>query len=236
MYRILLTFLVIINLNAQTVSVLDSLTALPIENVNIYNIDASRYAITDRLGNFNLSVFRTSDELIFSHVSYLKKHIMASRLKKSSTVYLIPSSTTSDDVVVTDKKLKSGAQSFTEEITLTPEMKDYYLNTGDILKNKSSLFIRDYGGFGGVKTASARGLSSENTVVLFNEARINDLRTGLVDLSVIGSASIDKIYYQKNAGDDVYYPAAGGVLKIYSGGSYKGEKLSAGIKISSDKY
>ncbi len=236
MYRFLFFLLFITNLNAQTVFVIDSLTALPLENVNIFTVDTSRYAISDRFGKFDLSVFYPDDELIFSHISYLKKHIKANRLKINSRIYLIPSSFNTEDVNVIDKKINKDLQSFNEEINLTPETKTIYLNIGDILKSKSSLFIRDYGGFGGVKTASTRGLSSENTVVLFNEARINDLRTGLVDLSTIGTASMDKISYQKNAGDDVDFPAAGGVLKIYSDQSFKGEKLNAGLKLSSDKY
>lgn len=235
-YYFLIAVCLSINLNAQSVTITDSISALPVENVYIVNSDGSISAITDGYGKFDLSRFSTKDELIFSHISYSKKRISFNEINNTKIVYLISSNVKSEEVLITARVENRYSQTFSEEINLSPEMKNIYLNAGDLLKNKTSLFVRDYGGFGGVKTASARGLSSENTVVLFNEARINDLRTGMVDLSTIGSANIYKIYFQKNAGDNVYYPAAGGALKIFSSKEQEEESINAGIKYSSDQY
>jgi len=225
-----------INLNAQSVIVIDSISALPVENVYIVNYDSSISSVSDRYGKVELSQFSLTDKLIFSHLSYSKKYTSVQEIVKTKIIYLLPANIKGSEVLITANLENRYNQTFTEEIKLTPEIKDIFLNAGDLLKNKTSLMIRDYGGFGGVKTASARGLTSENTVVLFNEARINDLRTGMVDLSAIGTSGINKLYFQKNAGDDVYYPSAGGVLKIYTGKEQVEENINAGIKYSSDKY
>ncbi len=83
------------------------------------------------------------------------------------------------------------------------------------MKKRTTLFVKDYGGDAGLKTVSSRGMTSENTIVLFNEARVNDLRTGTFDFSAVDANIIDNVRYVKNGSDD--FISSGGTLKLSSG-------------------
>jgi vitamin B12 transporter len=72
-------------------------------------------------------------------------------------------------------------------------------------------------------------MSSNNTLVLFNEARVNDLRSGSFDLSQIGLGSIDKVEYYMNNSEG--YSAAGGVVKFTSGVISNKSSVLIGTKI-----
>ena len=58
-------------------------------------------------------------------------------------------------------------------------------------------------------------MTSENTNVLFNEARVNDLRTGTFDFSAVDANIIDNVRYVKNGSDD--FISSGGTLQLSSG-------------------
>lgn len=61
------------------------------------------------------------------------------------------------------------------------------------LSTMPGVYIRDYGGLGGVKTISVRGLAASNTTILFDGIKINSTQNGLFDLSLIPSNFINKI-------------------------------------------
>ncbi len=62
-------------------------------------------------------------------------------------------------------------------------------NVGDAAKFLSGVLVRDYGGLGGVKTVSVRGLSSNHTSVLYDGVNIFDNQSGQIDLSKYSLAS-----------------------------------------------
>ncbi|MCF6269377.1 MAG: TonB-dependent receptor plug domain-containing protein [Melioribacteraceae bacterium] len=94
------------------------------------------------------------------------------------------------------------------------------------------MLVRDYGGETSAKTVSSRGMSSENTLILFNEARVNDLRTGSFDFSTLELYAIDKIEYVKNNSADNI--SAGGVLKITSGNLDNQNSVNIGGMVNSN--
>lgn len=61
------------------------------------------------------------------------------------------------------------------------------------LSTMPGVYIRDYGGLGGVKTISVRGLSASNTTILLDGIKINSTQNGLFDLSLVPSSFINKI-------------------------------------------
>ena len=64
------TFLLGINVFAQTVQVIDSETLAPIQLVTIRSSNSDRGAITDSLGRADVSSLKNEQLLIFSHRSY----------------------------------------------------------------------------------------------------------------------------------------------------------------------
>ena len=60
----------------------------------------------------------------------------------------------------------------------------------DVIKHFAGTIVKDYGGIGGMKTVSVRGLGSQHTGVLYNGIALSDCQTGQID---IGKLSLDFI-------------------------------------------
>ncbi|MBD3182995.1 TonB-dependent receptor [Candidatus Poribacteria bacterium] len=87
-------------------------------------------------------------------------------------------------------------------------------NLGQILETSNILNISDYGP-GGFAMASIRGSSSEQVLVLLDGQRINDSRSGVVDLNNIPLNSISRIEIVKGGNSAMYgADAVGGVINI----------------------
>ncbi|MBR1799128.1 MAG: TonB-dependent receptor [Bacteroidales bacterium] len=61
----------------------------------------------------------------------------------------------------------------------------------DVVKMMSSVVIKDYGGIGGIKTVSSRGLGSQFSTVTIDGVAVNDAQNGQVDLGryMVGNAA-----------------------------------------------
>lgn len=55
-------------------------------------------------------------------------------------------------------------------------------DTGDALRRLAGINLRDYGGAGGLKTVSVRGMGAGHTAVLYDGLPVGDAQTGQVDL------------------------------------------------------
>lgn len=64
------------------------------------------------------------------------------------------------------------------------------LQLSDALKYMSGVVIKDYGGLGGMKTVSVRGLGSQHTGVSYDDISLTDCQTGQID---IGKLSLDNV-------------------------------------------
>lgn len=64
------------------------------------------------------------------------------------------------------------------------------LQLSDALKYMSGIVIKDYGGAGGMKTVSIRGLGSQHTGVSYDGIMLTDCQTGQIDLSKL---SLDNV-------------------------------------------
>ena len=53
--------------------------------------------------------------------------------------------------------------------------------------------IQDYGGIGGLQTASVRSLGADNVAVLYNGIQLNDAQNGEIDLSKFNLINIQQI-------------------------------------------
>ncbi len=67
----------------------------------------------------------------------------------------------------------------------------------DALVMVPGLFVRHYGGLGGLKTVSLRGMNSAQTMITFNGLRLNSAQNGGVDLSTIPAEMIEAIHVER---------------------------------------
>ncbi len=80
-------------------------------------------------------------------------------------------------------------------------------NVGDAAKFLGGVLVKDYGGLGGVKTISVRGLSANHTSILYDGVSLFDNQSGQIDLSKYSLSSINSLSLA-NAGFTVFLPTA----------------------------
>jgi vitamin B12 transporter len=66
-------------------------------------------------------------------------------------------------------------------------------NVADAIRDFSGVNIRDYGGIGGLKTVSVRGLGANHTSILYDGVQINDAENGQVDLGKFNLNNVQQI-------------------------------------------
>lgn len=67
------------------------------------------------------------------------------------------------------------------------------VNVADAIQHFAGVIVKDYGGIGGLKTISVRGLGANHTSILFDGVQINDAENGQVDLGKLNLNGIQSI-------------------------------------------
>lgn len=77
----------------------------------------------------------------------------------------------------------------------------------DALKHFSGITVRDYGGAGGMKMVSVRGIGSKHTGVIYDGLTVTDCQTGAIDLSRFSLDNVGALGLVIGDGDDFFAPA-----------------------------
>jgi outer membrane cobalamin receptor len=102
------------------------------------------------------------------------------------------------------------------------------------LSTMPGVYIRDYGGLGGVKTISVRGLAASNTTILFDGIKINSTQNGLFDLSLIPPNFINKIELLRGGFASFYgNNSAAGVVNLALAGEKENGKIQSSLSSGS---
>ena len=106
-----------------------------------------------------------------------------------------------DTLLVSDRELNS----FPIEIqSLNDISNDVNFGISNALDNFGGIYIRDYGGLGGMKFANIRGTNSSQNIVLLNGMRINSSQNSTNDFSLIPSSILSKIELVKGGVSSLY--------------------------------
>lgn len=81
------------------------------------------------------------------------------------------------------------------------------MQLSDALKYMSGVVIRDYGGTGGMKTISVRGLGTQHTGVAYDDIDITDCQTGQIDLGKLSLENVSSLSLIIGADDKIFVPA-----------------------------
>ena len=81
------------------------------------------------------------------------------------------------------------------------------LQLSDALKYMSGVVVRDYGGVGGMKTVSVRGLGTQHTGVAYDDIAISDCQTGQIDLGKLSLENVSSIALVVGPDDRIFVPA-----------------------------
>ena len=82
------------------------------------------------------------------------------------------------------------------------------LQVSDVLKYFSGATVKDYGGVGGLKTVSVRGLGASHTAVAYDGVIITDNQTGQIDLGKFSSSQTESVRMVSGPDNDLLQPAA----------------------------
>lgn len=116
------------------------------------------------------------------------------------------------------------------------------LQVSEVAKFFSGVNMKDYGGIGGLKTISVRGLGPNHTAVSVDGVSLNDCQTGQVDIGKLSMENIDNIaLLNANSEADIFKPArlyaAANTLQVNTHvPQFKANKpvsVSAGLKVAS---
>lgn len=78
---------------------------------------------------------------------------------------------------------------------------------GDALRRLPGMNVRDYGGAGGLKTVSVRGLGAQHTGVTYDGIPLSDMRSGQIDLSRYSLDNVSTISVTAGDNSDIFMPA-----------------------------
>lgn len=81
------------------------------------------------------------------------------------------------------------------------------LQLSDALKYMSGVVVRDYGGTGGMKTVSVRGLGTQHTGVAYDDIALTDCQTGQIDLGKLSLDNVSSLSLIIGLDDRLFVPA-----------------------------
>lgn len=103
----------------------------------------------------------------------------------------------------------------------------------DVVEKASTLYVNRSGPNGAVATASIRGSTSGQVLVILDGQRLNDARQGAPDLSLIPASSIAKVEILSAGASAVYGPDAMGGVIVITTKRAAGNGLTLGFENSS---
>ena len=158
--------------------------------------------VSDEQGSFRLNILSHNDTIIsIKKDGYFTLSIKPDDLT-TPFIYLTPVENTSNITVVrpreSDKSLR--LPSFISRIIIDHSHINSKGNIAELLAEQNGIFVKSYGPMGQIQSISIRGMSPEQTQILFDGIPMNNLQLGSGDLS--------------------YYPLQSiGLLDIYRGGN-----------------
>ena len=203
---------------SQTLTVYDYASKLPILGVHIYNLDESKSAITDSLGQADISNFTDDELLVFSHTAYTEILIKKQELYTSRySIGLHPTVLNLDEFVISaNKRLQAKEEVPNKIVSITA--KDIRLNdpqtSADMMANSGEIFVQKSQLGGG--SPMIRGFSANKVLIVVDGVRMNNaiFRGGnLQNIISIDPNSVEKSEIVFGPGSVIYgSDALGGVM------------------------
>lgn len=92
------------------------------------------------------------------------------------------------------------------------------LSVSDAIRRFSGVVVKDFGGIGGMKTISVRGVGSEHTAVLYDGIAVGNAKSGQIDIGQFSLDNVEMLSLTIGQSDDIFQTArataAVGVLNI----------------------
>ncbi|WP_344787055.1 TonB-dependent receptor plug domain-containing protein [Postechiella marina] len=219
----ILFFLLFANLNvqAQQIKILNTLTEEPINAVAIYNFDKSVNVVSDENGHANLDAFSSNEVLYFQHLTHLLKTINKSKIDASNIIYLDANTQGLDEIVISASKFEQDKKDIPQKIISINSESIQFVNpqtSADLLESSGQVFIQKSQLGGG--SPMIRGFSTNRLLITVDGVRMNNaiFRGGnLQNVISIDPFSIQSTEVTIGSGSVIYgSDAIGGVMSFYT--------------------
>lgn len=223
---------------AQEIKVLDKKTGKKVNNVTIYNFDATISLTTGHDGLADVSSFKDDEIILISHLSYSMISIKKSNLEKQNfIIYLTKQSEQLDEVVISVFKKEEKTKRIAEQIAVLSSkdiQKISAQTSADLLATIPGIKVQK-SQFGGGSPV-IRGMESNRVLLVVDGVRMNNAiyRKGHLQSSItIAPNLLDKTEVVFGPSSVIYgSDALGGVIHYYT----KTPKLSEEDKVSSQLF
>jgi hypothetical protein len=113
------------------------------------------------------------------------------------------------DLLVTSAENSKTARGATPQQTINSENIKLrgITDISDAMRRLPGVNLRDYGGAGGMKTVSVRGLGSEHTAIVYDGVALSDCQSGQIDLSRYSLDNVSSLTLYAGENDDIFLPA-----------------------------
>lgn len=148
--------------------------------------------------------------------------------KDTSVVKKFPEVRVEEDRILSGSSFKYSSN---EKIDIKKIKEISPTGLSDILNKYPGIFIKDYGGLGGIKSISVRGTSSDHTLIMLNGIKLNSSQNSTLDLSKIPVSMIENIEIMRGGNSAAYGGnAIGGIINLNTGSTseFLRSKIEAG--------
>ncbi|MBT3754555.1 MAG: TonB-dependent receptor [Flavobacteriaceae bacterium] len=145
-----------------------------IPNVTVYNIKRTITILSDFDGNLDLSAFKETDTLIFSHVSYEKLQISVNKISKS-VIYLSPNTQVLSEIILSVGRNRENKEKISKKVSLITTKKtelDLPQTSADLLYYAGGIRVQKTQGGGG--SPVIRGFEANRVLLVVDGVRMNN--------------------------------------------------------------
>lgn len=193
----LLVSLLTLSLYGQKITVLDNVTAQPIQNVAIYSMSPKYSSITDARGQADISLFKGVDSVYISHISYHPLVLSYKQLVSNKVIVLEINNISLDEVIISANRWEQQNREVPYRIEKMTQ-RDIQLSNpqtaADLLAAGGYAYIQKSQMAGG--SPILRGFATNRVLLVVDGVRMNNaiFRTGNLQ-NVI---SLDALSVQSN--------------------------------------
>jgi len=224
--------------------VIDQGTARPVSDAQVELAGTPRRVTTGRDGNFVFSGLGAGAyTLRISRVGYATTDAevaLQAEEEQILTVGIREVSYLLDPVTSTATRLQSRASEVSTSVTVVPAAVLEHRQAQDIsdaMQEVPGIFIRPYGALGDVRTASIRGSSAGQVLVLMDGQRVNNTQSGEVDLTTLPTEGIDRIEIVRGGASALYgADAVGGVINVITKTRGASEGIAGDARVLSGSF
>ena len=113
-----------------------------------------------------------------------------------------------NEVVVNGQKIQTARAALPVQIISEKELSSLNAsNVADAAKHFAGVSVKDYGGIGGLKTVSIRGLGAQHTGVSYDGVMLSDVQTGQIDLSRYSLENVSEVSVSNGQPNNIFQTA-----------------------------